>query len=189
MKAQTLLTVAFTHTDFQDWHRSDSQTLADKQTPGHAIPRLFTLLLTTLVENGKVRMPWPDLTLHSPSPSPSLSASGYMPPTLVEKCALDVSKGTTDSSLELDGRGRGGPCHDEFVDATLRANEWDCMHVSSLSRTMLMLERSSGLCAQHSAVSVWILSLVEGFENCGRFPRKALEAAATPVIPSKARRS
>ena len=43
MKAQTILTVAFTHTDFQDWHRSDSQTLADKQTPGHAIPRLFTL--------------------------------------------------------------------------------------------------------------------------------------------------
>jgi hypothetical protein len=58
------------------------------------------------------------------------------------------------------------------------------MHVSSLSSTVLMLGRSFGRCAQHSAVSVWILSLVEGFENCGRFPRKAPKAASTPVIPS-----
>ncbi len=75
------------------------------------------------------------------------------------------------------------------VDAERWVAERACMHVSSLSSTVLMLGRSSGRCAQHSAVSVWILSLVEGFEICGRFPRKALKAAASPVISSKARRS
>ena len=77
------------------------------------------------------------------------------------------------------------------VDAERWVAERACMHASSLSSTVLMLGRSSGRCAQHSAVSVWILSLVEicGFEICGRIPRKALKAASTPVIPSKARRS
>ena len=115
------------------------------------------------------------------------------PPILLEKHVLEKWIGSTaevdDSSLQLDGRGRGGPYHDEFVDATLCSNKRGCMHGSSLSSTVLMLGRSSGRCAQHSAMSVWILSLVEIFEICGRFPRKALKAAASPDIPSKARRS
>ena len=133
------------------------------------------------------------LSLSTGSTHASKSISIFGPPNLLEKYVLEKLIGTTaavdDSSLQLDGRGRGGPYHDVFVDATLCANERGCMHGSSLSSTVLMLGRSSGRCAQHSAVSVWILSHAESFENCGRFPCKALKAAASPDIPSKARRS
>ena len=111
-------------------------------------------------------------------------------PALVEhSCSWSniTAAAVDDSSLQLDGRGSGELCTGESP--TPCVAERACMHVSSLSSTVLMLGRSSGRCAQHSAVSVWILSLVEGIEICGRIPRKALKAASTPVIPSKARRS
>ena len=135
------------------------------------------------------------LSLSTGSTHASKSISIFGPPNLLEKYVLEKLIGTTaavdDSSLQLDGRGRGGPYHDVFVDATLCANERGCMHGSSLSSTVLMLGRSSGRRAQHSAVSARIIIpwQSEGSEKFGRRPWLALKAASAPAVPSKARRS
>ena len=86
-------------------------------------------------------------------------ASSAVPPTLLEKYEYgDTSAEVSDSSLELlelGGRVGGEVCTDESP--TPCVAERACMHASSLSSTVLMLGRSSGRCAQHSAVSAGII--------------------------------
>ena len=110
--------------------------------------------------------------------------------SLAEKHPLKAARARLDSLLQLRADGDDGSehCSHICIDVELGA-ERACMHVSSLSSTVLMLGRSSGRCSQHSHVSAGIPSLFEGFESCGRSPFKAPEAAAAPVNSSKARRS